>query len=116
MTIKLDYQTVKNFKAAGRYTDALIKGLHIWVKINGKKYWIFRYSFNNRQHNISLGSFPALTISEARIKAQQYRDQIDNGINPLGAKKEATDRLKKTQPKKPTFREFATASVIVLSK
>jgi integrase len=111
MTIKLDYQTVKNLKAAGRYTDALIKGLHIWVKLNGKKYWIFRYSFNNRQHNISLGSFPALTISEARIKAQQYRDQIDNGINPLGAKKEATDRLKKTQPKKPTFREFATECI-----
>lgn len=111
MTIKLDYQTVKNLKAAGRYTDALIKGLHIWVKLNGKKYWIFRYSFNNSQHNISLGSFPTLTISEARIKAQQYRDQIDNGINPLGAKKEATDRLKKTQPKKPTFREFATECI-----
>jgi integrase len=111
MTIKLDYQIVKNLKAAGRYTDALIKGLHIWVKLNGKKYWIFRYSFNNSQHNISLGSFPALTISEARIKAQQYRDQIDNGINPLGAKKEATDRLKKTQPKKPTFREFATECI-----
>jgi hypothetical protein len=64
MTIKLDYQTVKNFKSAGRYTDALIKGLHVWVKPNGKKYWIFRYNFNNKQHNISLGSFSAMTAND----------------------------------------------------
>jgi integrase len=112
MTIKLDYQTVKNLKSAGRYTDALIKGLHVWVKPNGKKYWIFRYNFNNKQHNLSLGSFPALSISEARIKAQQYRDQIDNNINPLDIKNEAKDQFKQAQSKKPTFREFAAECII----
>ena len=66
MTIKLDYQTVKNLKSAGRYTDALIKGLHVWVKPNGKKYWIFRYNFNNKQHNISLGSFSAMTAIDPK--------------------------------------------------
>jgi len=111
MTIKLDYQTVKNLKSAGRYTDALIKGLHVWVKPNGKKYWIFRYNFNNKQHNISLGSFPALSISEARIKAQQYRDQIDNNINPLDIKNKAKDQLKQAQSKKLTFREFAAECI-----
>jgi len=40
MTIKLDFQKVKNIKTPGRYTDALVKGLHIWVKPNLNKYWI----------------------------------------------------------------------------
>ena len=44
MTIKLDFQKVKNIKTPGRYTDALVKGLHIWVKPNLNKYWIFRYT------------------------------------------------------------------------
>ena len=111
MTIKLDYQTVKNLKAPGRYTDALVKGLHIWVKPNGTKYAIFRYNFNNKQHNISLGSFPSLSISEARIKAQLYRDQIDRGINPMDIKNDAKRHSEKVQAKKITFREFAAECI-----
>ena len=60
MPIKLDYQTVKNLKTAGRYTDALVKGLHIWVKTNSTKYWIFRYTHQGKQYEMSLGSFPNL--------------------------------------------------------
>jgi integrase len=111
MTIKLDYQTVKNLKTPGRYTDALVKGLHIWVKSSGKKYAIFRYNFENKQHNISLGSFPRLSISEARIKAQQYRDQIDSGINPMDIKNNTKKQSEQVQAKKITFREFATECI-----
>ena len=111
MTIKLDYQTVKNLKTPGRYTDALVKGLHIWVKPNGTKYAIFRYNFNNNQHNMSLGSFPSLSISEARIKAQQYRDQIDSGINPMDIKNDSKKQSKQLQAKKITFREFAAECI-----
>ena len=111
MTIKLDYQTVKNLKAPGRYTDALVPGLHVWVKPNGNKYSIFRYNFNNKQHNMSLGSFPSLSISEARIKAQQYRDQIDSGINPMDIKNDAKKQFKQLQAKKIIFREFAAECI-----
>ena len=38
MAIKLDIKTVTNLKNPGRYTDALVKGLHIWVKSNQRKY------------------------------------------------------------------------------
>lgn len=111
MTIKLDYQTVKNLRAPGRYTDALVPGLHIWVKPNGKKYSIFRYNFNNKQHNISLGPFPSLSISDARIKAQQYRDQIDSGINPMDIKKDAKKQSEQLQAKKISFRAFAAECI-----
>ncbi|MBU3547479.1 integrase arm-type DNA-binding domain-containing protein [Polynucleobacter sp. MWH-Jannik1A5] len=111
MTIKLDYQTVKNLRTPGRYTDALIKGLHIWIKPNGKKYWIFRYSYENRQHNISLGSFPTLSIAEARIKAQQSRDDLDRGINPVAVKNSAKAQKLALQTKKLSFKEFAEACI-----
>jgi len=111
MTIKLEFQTVKNLKQPGRYTDALVKGLHIWVKPNLNKYWIFRYTHQGKQHNISLGSFPALTIAEARIKAQQARNELDNGTNPV-ATKNASKALKQVPKKeKIRFKEFAHSCI-----
>lgn len=111
MTIKLDFQTVKNIKQPGRFTDALVKGLHVWVKPNLNKYWIFRYTHNGKQHNISLGSFPALTIAEARIKAQEARDELDKGVNPVVTKN--TSKALKEAPKteKIRFKEFAHSCI-----
>jgi integrase len=111
MTIKLDYQTVKNLKKPGRYTDALIKGLHVWVKPNDKKYMIFRYSYENKQHNICLGSFPTLSIADARIKAQQARDELVKGINPVTAKNKTKAIELILQLKKPSFKEFADTCI-----
>ena len=110
MTIKLDYQTVKNLKTAGRYTDALVKGLHVWVKPNGKKYWIFRYTHQSKQHNISLGSFPMLSISNAREGAQSARNDLIKGINPVSNKKLAKP-TKIECADKITFEKFALECV-----
>jgi len=111
MTIKLDYQTVKNIKTPGRYTDALVKGLHVWVKPNLNKYWIFRYTHKGKQHNISLGSFPNLTIAEARIKAQKARDELDNGMNPVTAKNASKASKKAPKIEKIRFKEFAHSCI-----
>ncbi len=111
MTIKLDYQTVKNIKTPGRYTDALVKGLHIWVKPNLSKYWIFRYTHMGKQQNISLGAFPTLTIAEARIKAQQARDELNEGKNPLAAKTAAKAQRNAQEAKKILFKDFAASCI-----
>ena len=109
MTIKLDIKTVSNLKQPGRYTDALVKGLHIWVKSNQRKYWIFRFSHDGKQHNISLGPFPALGIAEARLKAQQERDKLETGINPLEQRKLSIIYKSKDipRPHKTLFKDFA---------
>ena len=87
MTIKLDIKTVTNLKTPGRYTDALVKGLHIWVKPNNRKYWIFRFNHAGKQQSVSLGAFPAVGIADARLKAQVERDRLDKGVNPAKEKK-----------------------------
>jgi hypothetical protein len=92
MTIKLDIKIVTNLKTPGRYTDALVKGLHIWVKAHNRKYWIFRFSHAGKQHNISLGVFPALGIAEARLKAQLERDRLESGVNPAKERKLAVQQ------------------------
>lgn len=108
MAIKLDIKTVTNLKSPGRYTDALVKGLHIWVKPNLRKYWIFRFNHAGKQHNISLGAFPALGIADARLKAQSERERLESGINPAELRKLA--RIPNGNAVKLTkifFRDFA---------
>jgi hypothetical protein len=63
MSTNLSFKYVENLKSQGRYTDALVVGLHLWVKPNLKKYWIFRYSQGGKQQNVSLGPYPRVSIS-----------------------------------------------------
>ena len=111
MPIKLDFQTVKNLKTAGRYTDALVKGLHIWVKTNSTKYWIFRYTHQGKHYEMSLGSFPNLSVADARIKAQQARDELNSGTNPAASKIAAKELLIASKTEKIRFEEFAQSCV-----
>jgi integrase len=111
MKTNLNYQFVKNLTKPGRYSDALVMGFHIWVKSNGGKYFIFRYSKEGTSRDISLGSFRNVTIAEARIKAQQARDTLDKGSDPA-AEKNASKALKMAQKSEViTFSEFALQCV-----
>lgn len=107
MALNFDFQTVKNLKKAGRYTDALVKGLHLWVKLNGTKYWIFRYTHAGKQQNMSLGSFQDLSIADARLKAQLARDGLNKGINPITAKNTEKIAKKEEVALSVNFEEFA---------
>ena len=105
---QFNFQTLKNKKIAGRYTDPAVKGLHLWVKLNLNKYWVFRFSHLGKQQNMSLGVFPDTTINEARQKALQARNELKNGKNPLQARKASKVTL---ASEKVTFIEFANACI-----
>lgn len=36
---------IKSLTQLGRYTDATTPGLNLNVKSNGRKYWVFRFSY-----------------------------------------------------------------------
>ncbi len=50
------------------------RGLYLRVDPSGAKYWIFRYWEDKKEHKISLGVYPNLSLKEARAK----RDEIQN--------------------------------------
>ncbi len=103
-----DFQTLKNLNKRGRYTDPKQIGLHLWVKSEDKKYWILRNAKNGKQRDISLGSFPVMSISDAREKAQKLKRDISNGIDPIQERKlKRNNSLKKDI----TFKEFASQCI-----
>jgi integrase len=79
--------TLKRELKAGRHTDDQTKGLHLWVKPSGLRYWIFRYTLDGRRKAVSLGAYPEIGLKSARQKAIEVRNKINQGICPMGEKK-----------------------------
>ena len=76
-------------------------GLSIYVTPKGVKKWRYRYRFNRKASMISLGKYPAVSLSEARKQREIYQKILFDGINPKLYK----DNLRQTQENKITFRE-----------
>jgi integrase len=100
---------IKRLNIAGRYTDDQTVGLHLWVKPNLQKYWIFRYTHGNKRHGISLGAYPNIRLKQARVRATEARDKVNRGNCPLSEKK--ASQAKAAPSTSPLFAEFALAYI-----
>ena len=96
---------LKNLKEVGRHTDDQTKGLHLWIKANQRKYWIFRFTVERKRHNISLGGYPEIGLRQARERAVEARSLLNKGFSPI--KEKNASKALNSNAKSPNFREFA---------
>lgn len=61
-------------------------GLHLLVQPGGSKLWRQAYRFAGAQRTLSHGSYPVLTLGDARDLRDGVRRQLAFGIDPAGAK------------------------------
>jgi integrase len=59
------------------------EGLYLEVMPTGAKYWRHKYRLHNRESRISYGSYPEVSLSEAREKRTETREQLRKGFNPV---------------------------------
>lgn len=66
------------------------KGLHLKVEANGGKYWQFRYRrpSNKKENTLSFGTYPEVSLSQARKHRDDARALIAAGTDPSDARKE----------------------------
>lgn len=69
-------------------------GLFLLIKTSGKKLWRFRYQRPNSSSrtNLSLGSYPALTLAVARQMRDQYLTMLVQGIDPQKQQEEVSEQ------------------------
>ncbi len=106
MKLKFDYQSIKNAKQTGRHTTNE-KGLQLLIKKGGDKYWVLRYTYGANRHDLTLGSFPEISVADARKKAQEARYQLNQGINPITDRKAKKAALIAQTSSAITFEKFA---------
>ncbi len=104
-TTALTDQEIKN--AIGKEkTYKLMDGLGLYLQItpSGSKAWRFRYRMNNKERTMSFGSYPEVTLKDARGQRDATRSKIALGIDPLKEKQDLKDQqLLKDMQDKNTF-------------
>jgi hypothetical protein len=63
------------------------RGLYLKVQPGGARSWLLRYQLAGRVHDLGLGTYPEITLAEARHRALKVRRQKANGTDPLAAKR-----------------------------
>ncbi|WP_052238926.1 tyrosine-type recombinase/integrase [Pectobacterium brasiliense] len=80
---------VRHAKAIGKaYTLPDDNGLSLSVSPNGGKSWHFRYYWLGKQKRLSLGTYPKVSLQEARNLRDETKALLDAGINPQAARKQ----------------------------
>ncbi len=101
-----DIRTLKKLDKPTRYSIPDSIGLHLWVRPDGKKYWVYRYTYNGVRTDMSLGSFPEVSLAEARLTHQRHRGLLIKGVNPSDEKRLKKDQ-KSIEKKSTKFSKFA---------
>ncbi|MBI3229157.1 MAG: integrase arm-type DNA-binding domain-containing protein, partial [Burkholderiales bacterium] len=58
------------------------RGLFILINPNGSKLWRLKYSFEGKEKLLSLGSYPEVSLKDARERRDDARKMLANGIDP----------------------------------
>ena len=78
---------VRNLKASDKlYRKADSHGLTLEVNPNGSKLWRHRYRFNGKAKMMSLGSYPEVSLLDARQVRDSNKQLLKQGTNPQQSK------------------------------
>ncbi len=68
-------------------------GLYIHVTDKGSMLWRMAYRYGGKQKTLSLGAYPTITLSQARLLREQAKQALASGKDPGAAKKEQKEKL-----------------------
>jgi len=86
----------------GKHEDG--GGLRLVVSPKGAKKWVLRFSIDGRRREMGLGSFPDVSLGEARDAAREARKLAKSGTDPIEARKAEPQAI-------PTFTSCAAAYI-----
>ena len=82
--------TIKNAKPkAGQYKLHDEKGLFAIVRPTGGKLWRFKYRYQRKEQQLSLGTYPEVSLKDARQRRDEARQMLADGKDPGTEKKRA---------------------------
>ena len=108
---RLSAAKVRTLSETGQYSDG--NGLTLRVETAGSRHWVQRVTLHGKRRNIGLGSFPSVSLANAREMAAANQLAIKQGKDPLEDKYQAAAELKRS--KIATF-SAATKQVVDLNR
>ena len=68
-------------------------GLYLEVTPQGGKWWRIKYYIGGRDQRLSLGTFPVVSLKQARRRCLEIRTQLQSGLDPAELRKEGKRKL-----------------------
>ncbi len=101
---KLAAVDVKSATKPGKYGDG--GGLWLMVSPTGAKRWAMIFRSDGRLREMGLGVYPAISLKRARELADDAREELELGLDPIAARNErrATEKAKAAEQE--TFASF----------
>ena len=65
------------------------RGLSLVVRPNGSKYWQYKYRFLGKEKTYSIGTYPEISLQEAREMHNEAHKRVSQGEDPMAVKQEA---------------------------
>lgn len=84
----LNEMKIRNAKPREKFyklTDG--DGLYLHVTEKGSKLWRFRYRFDHKEKLLALGTYPEISLYDARQRRDEARRQVAHGIDPGAVRK-----------------------------
>ena len=103
---KLSPAKIKTLHLPGRY--AVDRGLYLNIAPGGSKSWVQRIQFDGKRKDVGLGSHLAVSLAEARQRADKNRVRVAEGKAPLSSKALKNGKVKVAKTASaPTFEQVA---------
>jgi len=97
-------------KLTAKAVERAKPGLHgdgdgLWLRVASaeRRSWLFRYQRGGKVREMGFGSFPTVSLADARNKADAARRLIANGIDPLEQKREEKAARESAKARTTTF-------------
>ncbi|QJD31191.1 tyrosine-type recombinase/integrase [Methylococcus geothermalis] len=80
---------IRNAKPRGDKNSRLSdeKGLYLLIVPSGGKWWRLDYRFDGKRKTLSMGTYPEVSLKDARERRDQARRQIAQGVDPGESRK-----------------------------
>lgn len=80
--------TIRNTKPQAKQTKLYdAGGLFLLIAPNGGKWWRLKYRFGGKEKLLSLGTYPQVSLKEARIKRDDAKKTLSNGSDPSSTRR-----------------------------
>ena len=99
----LQVKQAKPKEKAYKLADA--KGMYLQISPKGQKYWRMDYRYGGKRKTLALGVYPDISLSDARDRRDNAKQQLQNDIDPADVKRAA--KLAKTQAQENSFKAVA---------
>jgi len=73
-------------------------GLQLWVQPTGSRLWRLAYRFGGKQKLLALGSYPTVSLAEARQAREDVKRLLTAGVDPSEKRKKDARRVGDTFP------------------